>query len=293
MTRRSSAFGYTLLMPAVVILSALIAYPLVLLVIMSLRPGRFLSLQQAGPGFGLSQYTEVFRNPDTWSTMLRTFLYVGGVTIPSFLIGLGLALLLRRPFRGRRWLRTLILLPWAVPGVAASTVFLWMLDSTFGIVNKVLMHLGLMSMPVPWYGQTSTAMVAVIAPTVWKLYPLFAMALMAALQTIPDELYEASSIDGAGAMSQFRSVTWPGIRPAAYIVGIIAFLGVFREFDFIFPLTAGGPNSATLTMPIDIYLQAFQFSNAGYGAALGVVATVIAAVVATLLTFAMTSRANK
>ncbi len=290
MTRRASVFGYSLIMPAVLILAALIAYPLGLLVIMSLRPGRFLSLQQAGPGFGLSQYIEVFQSPDTWVTLVRTFVYVAGVTVPSFLIGLGLALLLRRPFRGRRWLRTLILLPWAVPGVAASTVFLWMLDSTFGIVNKVLLHFGLISMPVSWYGQSSTAMVAVIIPTVWKLYPLFAMVLMAALQAIPDELYEASSIDGAGSLGQFRSVTWPGIRSAAYIVAIIAFLGVFREFDFIFPLTAGGPNNATLTMPIDIYLQAFQFANAGHAAALGVVATIIAAVVAMLLTVAATSR---
>lgn len=278
LARRRALFAYALLIPAVLFVSLLIAYPLLLALQLSFTPGRFAGLRQAGTGVSLEQFRAVLGDPGTVASVSRSAIYVVGTIAPAFLLGLLVALLLRHPFPGRRWLRTLILLPWAVPGVAASAIFLWMLDASFGVINKILLSLHLLNEPVAWYASPSTAMFAVILPTAWKLFPFFAMILLASLQTVSTELYEAARVDGAGAAAQFRNVTWPGIRGPAYAALIIASLGVYREFDFIFPLTRGGPDDSTTTLAISIYQQAFQFSNMGFASALGMLSTLIAGV---------------
>lgn len=278
LTRQRSRFAYFLLTPAVVFVGMLIAYPLFVALELSLTPGRFATLSNTARGFSLEQFTAVFTDPDSLAVLGRTAVYVVGTIAPAFGLGLAVALLLRHKFPGRRWLRSLILLPWAVPGVAASAIFLWILDAAFGVANKFLVTLNLIDSPIAWYGNPSTAMAAVIMPTAWKLFPFFAMILLASLQTVPNELYEAARVDGAGLWMQFRSVTWPGVRGAAYAALLISTLGVYREFDFIYPLTRGGPDNATTTLAISIYQEAFQFSNMGFASALGIVSTLIAAV---------------
>lgn len=276
--RRQRRFAYLLLMPAVMFVGLLIAYPLFVAVELSLTPGRFATLDTASSSLSLEHYIQVFVSPDTLYHLWLTFVYMAGTLVPAFLIGLAVALLLRDPFPARRWLRSLILLPWAVPGVAASAIFLWMLDGSFGIINKMLTALSIIERPIAWYSDPRTAMVAVIFPTVWKLFPFFAMILLASLQTVPTELYESARVDGAGVWQRYRAVTWPGIRGAAYSALLIGGLGVFREFDFIYPLTRGGPSDVTTTLAISIYREAFQFSNMGFASALGVVSTLIAGV---------------
>lgn len=276
---RRTLFAYTLLAPAVIFVVALIAYPLIMAARLAFLEGRFTSLLEAGKHkVGLGQFTRLWDDPSTWSSLRQSVVYVIGSLAPSFVLGLGLALLLWHPFRGRRWIRTLILLPWAVPGVLASAVFLWMLDQSFGIANSLLVKAHLIHSPVPWYSSTHTAMIGVILPTVWKLYPFFTIVLLAALQTVPEELMEAAWVDGAGPIRRFTTVTWPAIRGPAYVVIIISALGTYREFDFIFPLTRGGPSDATSTLAIRIYNEAFQYSDMGYAAATGVFATLIATV---------------
>lgn len=291
LSRRRGRFAYLLLTPAVLFVGLLIAYPLIVAIQLSFTPGRFTSLNNAVGGVGFEHYTAVFTDPDTLAQLIRTAVYVVGTITPAFVLGLVVALLLRHPFSGRRWLRSLILLPWAVPGVAASAIFLWMLDGSFGVVNKLLVAVGLVDSPVAWYSNPNTAMVAVIAPTVWKLFPFFAMILLASLQTVPNELYESARMDGAGLLMQYRAVTWPGIRGAAYAGLLISTLGVYREFDFIYPLTRGGPDDVTTTLAISIYREAFQFSNMGFASALGIVSTLIAGVFVIVGGRAM-SRAN-
>lgn len=278
LSQQRRRFAYFLISPAVLFIGLLIAYPLFVAVQLSVTPGRFATLNTAERGVSLEHFGAVFTDPDTLRQLFLTGIYVVGSIVPAFLLGLAVALLLRNPFPGRRWLRSLILLPWAVPSVAASAIFLWMLDGSFGVLNKFLTLLGVIDFPIAWYSDPSTAMVAVIAPTVWKLFPFFGMILLASLQTVPNELYESARMDGAGVVMQYRAVTWPGIRGAAYAALLIASLGVYREFDFIFPLTRGGPDDATTTLAISIYREAFQFSNMGFASALGIVSTLIAAV---------------
>src|SRR5690606_12377571 len=144
---------------------------------------------------------------------------------------------LNQVFPGRRLFRTLILVPWAVPGVTATIAFLWIMTPTFGVLNYLLRTLNIIEADVNWFGDPSTAMIAVIAPTAWKAYPFFTVMLLAGLQTIPRDYYEAAAVDGAGRYAQFRYVTWPGIKRFAVLGLLFNAMHTFREFDFIYAST--------------------------------------------------------
>ena len=169
-----------------------------------------------------------------------------------------------------------MLLPWAVPGVMVSIVFLWLFDASFGVVNYALRSLGLIAVDVAWYTNESTALIAVIVPTIWKAYPFFTLTLLAALQSIPADLYEAAGVDGASARQRFANITWPGIRGPAVLALILNGLWAFREFDIIFAATGGGPAKATETLGIRAYNEAFGYFYMGRAAVIGVLMLAIA-----------------
>lgn len=269
-----------MLSPVVVVVGLLMAYPLYVAFDLSLRGGQINDLLSLGDlPLTVGNYVEVLTDPDLLGDIWRSVVYTFGVLAPAFGIGLLLALLLNRSFPGRRVMRPALLLPWAVPGVAASAAFTWMLDASYGVINSLLRRAGLIEQNIAWLADSDHAMVAVILPTVWKYYPFFTLVLLAALQAIPGELYEAARVDGAKAWQQFRYVTWAALRPASSLAIIITGVGVFREFDFIYPLTGGGPNDATQTLAVRIYNEAFQFFQLGTAAALGVVTIALMALV--------------
>jgi multiple sugar transport system permease protein len=199
--------------------------------------------------------------------------------VPAFLAGLAAALVFNREFPARRWLRSLMLLPWAVPGVIVSLNFLWMLDASYGVVNALLRDAGLITTDVAWFVDSRTAMPAVITATVWKSFPFFAITILAALQSIPKEHYEAAQVDGASHGQQFVHITWPGIRRPAALAVLLNALWTFREFDIIFASTGGGPAGATETLGILVYREAFSSFRFGTAAALGVLMLATALVV--------------
>ena len=277
LARRERRFAYALLMPAVVTVFALIAWPMYLIVSISFREGKSLNFAALGQRpFGLGNYASVLTDSATWHSAWVSFAYTFGTIVPAFAIGLGTALLLNRVFPWRRWLRSLMLLPWAVPGVMVSIVFLWLFDASFGVVNYALRSLGLITVDVAWYTNESTALVAVIVPTIWKAYPFFTLTLLAALQSIPANLYEAAGVDGASAWQRFANITWPGIRGPAVLALILNGLWAFREFDIIFAATGGGPAKATETLGIRAYNEAFGYFYMGRAAAIGVLMLAIA-----------------
>jgi multiple sugar transport system permease protein len=272
--------AYGLLVPALLLVLLLLAYPLYIALDLSVRDAQTFNLAQLSKApLTLRHYAELLDSTEWLYDLRRSAVYTFGVTLPAFLIGLGLSLLLNRAFPGRRILRPLILLPWAVPSVVVSAGFAWMLDASYGVVNYLLRATGVIAQNIGWFTNTDTAMTAVIMPTIWKYYPFFALVLLAALQTVPGDLYEAARVDGAGPGAQFRYVTWPAIRSPAVLALIIGGLGVFREFDFIFPLTGGGPLDATQTLTLRIYNEAFRFFNMGTAAVIGVVTVGVAALV--------------
>ena len=267
---RRPLLAYAMLSPAIVAVIFLIAYPIWVAVNVSTREGRTMNiarLDRLPRGWG--NYERVLDDPANWEALLCSAIYVVGSVAPAFLIGLALALLLNREFPGRRWVRSLMMLPWAVPGVVTSIAFLWLLDGSYGVVNSMLRTVGLMHGDIAWYARQETAMFAVIVPTVWKGFPFFALTLLAAMQAIPHQLYEAARIDGASAIDQFRFITWPGIRGPGLLAVILHSLWVFKELDIVFAATGGGPAGATETLALRVYLEAFQFFRLGSASAMG------------------------
>lgn len=274
--RRRGLFAYGTLAPTLLVVAVLMAYPLYVALDLSLRGGQISDLLDlSGNPYTLGNYAEVLGSSGLFADVVRSVVYTLGVVVPAFAIGLGLALLLNRAFPGRRIIRPLVLLPWAVPGVVVAAAFSWMLDSSYGVVNYLLRTVGLIDENVAWLADGRTALAAVIVPTVWKYYPFFTLILLAQLQSIPAELYEAARVDGASPVRQFRHITWPAIAGASTLAVVITAIGVFREFDFIFPLTGGGPNEATQTLAVRIYTEAFQYFEMGTATALGIVTMAI------------------
>jgi len=280
---RRPLLAYALLSPAIVAVAFLIGYPIWLAVDVSLREGRtmnILRLDRLPRGWG--NYARILDEPANWDALVRSAIYVVGSVTPAFLIGLGLALLLNRAFPGRRWIRSLMMLPWAVPGVVTSIAFLWLLDGSYGVVNSLLRRTGLLEGDIAWYARQETAMLAVIVPTVWKGFPFFALTLLAAMQAIPHQLYEAARIDGASPIDLFRHVTWPGIRGPGLLAVTLHSLWVFKELDIIFAATGGGPAGATETLALRVYLEAFQFFRLGSASALGLMMMALCAILVLL-----------
>jgi multiple sugar transport system permease protein len=277
LARRRRLFAYGLLAPAVVAVAALIAWPMYLILSISFREGKSLNFLALGDRpFGLGNYASVLGDADTWHSVWVSFAYTIGTIAPAFLIGLLTALLLNRVFPLRRWLRSLMLLPWAVPGVMVSIIFVWLFDASFGVVNYFLRTLGLISTDIAWYTNESTALFAVIVPTIWKSYPFFTLTLLAAMQSIPESLYEAAAVDGATAWQRFVHITWPGIRGQATLALVLNGLWAFREFDIIYAATGGGPAKATETLGIRAYNEAFGYFYMGRASVIGVLMLVIA-----------------
>jgi len=275
---RLLAWGF--LLPAFAAVAALVAWPIWIVVNMSLRPGRALELSKLfSQSLGLANFERVLGNAATWQAFAHSAIYTVGTLIPAFLAGLGFALLFNKEFPARRWLRSLLLMPWAVPGVVVSLNFLWMFDASFGVVNSILRRLGLASTDIAWFVDADTAMLTVIAATVWKSFPFFAITLLAALQSIPKSQYEAARVDGASAWQEFREVTWPNIQRPAVLALILNALWTFREFDIIYVATGGGPAGATETLGILVYREAFGSFRFGTAAAIGVLMLATAALI--------------
>jgi multiple sugar transport system permease protein len=281
--RRQTIIAYGLLAPAFLLVAGLIVYPLYMVLETSMRVGRapnVARLDRLPLGFG--NYWRALTDDVVWHSAGVTVVYAVGTIAPAFLIGLLLALLLNRDFPGRRWLRSLMLLPWAVPGVVAAIAFLWMFDSSYGVVNAQLRKIGLATTDIAWFVHGDTALFAVILPTIWKCFPFFALTLLAALQSVPQTLYEAARVDGASPFQIFRNVTWPGIRGAAALALVLQGLWVVKDFDLVFSTTGGGPSRATQTLSLLVYEEAFQFFRMGQASAIGVLMLILCACLAFL-----------
>ncbi|CAH1651386.1 carbohydrate ABC transporter permease [Chelatococcus asaccharovorans] len=277
--REGYGFALALLAPSSTLIGALLLAPLVLLLIISFKSvklGNIALILRAD--FTWDNYIRVLSDPATWHSLSISGAYILGSSIMAFGLGLATALILNEKFPAQRLFRTLMLLPWAVPGITATIAFLWILQPSFGVFNFMLRTLGFAAQDINWFGDSRLALLAVIFPTVWKTYPFFTIMLLAALQTIPRELYEAASIDGANKWRQFQWITWPSLRRYAIVALVFNAMYVFREFDFIFASTKGGPQGATDTIAIRIYNLAFETFDMAAASALGVLTFVLVAI---------------
>lgn len=218
---------------------------------------------------GLENYQRMFGDANFGRAMRTTLIYMVFVVATSVGLGLISALLLNQRFRGRSIARGIITLPWAFPDVPTVLIFLWILNPSFGIMNVLVRLLGVEQNP-RWLIDAGWAMPAVVGIATWKAFPFYSLVILAALQTIPHELYEAAKVDGASAFQSFRFVILPSIAPTLMLMSLLAAIFAFRQFALIWLSSGGGPGGATETLVIRVYNTAFRFFDFSYGATLGV-----------------------
>ena len=232
---------------------------------------------------GLANFAHLLSDNRFWSS-LGTTLYFAVVAVSlEIALGLGIALLLHRSFAGRGVVRTAVLVPWALPTVVAATMWEWIYNPDFGIMNHLLQELSLISGPVSWLGDPFWAIHAAILADVWKTTPFAALILLAGLAAIPTDLARAARVDGARSLRVFFEITLPLLRPALVVTALFRFLDSFRIFDAIYVLTGGGPANTTETLAVYIYKVVFQTLRFGYGSAIAVAMFLLAAVVSVAL----------
>ncbi|MCX5494052.1 sugar ABC transporter permease [Kaistia dalseonensis] len=268
----SRAFPYLLILPMLALEGALIVYPII--------RGALFSLDTPD-GLGLDNYRQMLVDPDFWRMIRNTLVFTLSVDVIILTIGLSLALLMNWSFRGRSIVRSLLTVPWAIPEVPVAITFVLMLDPSFGVFNAFLRLVPGVTESPQWLLDPVLAMVVVITVTVWKGFPFYSLVLLSALQSVPDELYEAAKIDGAGRFAQFRYITIPGIRGTLALLAVLAFIYSTQQFTLIWLITGGGPVDATTTLAPAIYMQAFRFYNFSYAGAIAVVGFLISAVATT------------
>jgi multiple sugar transport system permease protein len=200
---------------------------------------------------GIDNYLYWLKNPDFLLVLGNTLIYTVATIVVKFLLGLASALLLNRKFWGRNFFRIFYLIPWVLPSLVTCFTWRWLLDDLVGLVNFLMTRVGLHG--VAWLSRPGTALGSVIWVNIWRGFPFFGILLLAALQSIPDELYDAARVDGAGPLASFRHVTLPGIRQIAMIAVMLSTIWTFNDFEIVFLLTRGGPGYSTMIMVPFVY----------------------------------------
>jgi len=260
MTKRENGYGFV--MPALVLLSFVTVYPIFYVFYLSLH--RKLLIFDISKYVGLDNYLFLLQDDRFWNAMKNTVYFTAVSVSLELLIGLSLAILLHRSFRFKGLVRAIVLIPWAIPTVVSARMWEWMYNTDFGILNYML------GAKINWLGDTFWAIHAAILMDVWKTTPFVVILLIAGLKVIPQELYQAAKIDGAGNWAIFRRITFPLLRPVILIVLIFRTLDAFRVFDAVYVLTGGGPANTTETLSIYAYKVLFQTLQFGYGSTLSV-----------------------
>ncbi|MBX3066092.1 MAG: sugar ABC transporter permease [Anaerolineae bacterium] len=262
---KRSTQGYLMVAPAVLWLLILLAYPFILAIWIAFTNK---TVGQPGEFIGLANFTRQWDSMIFRRAFLNTFVYTAAATIVKLGLGFGLALLLNQAFIGRRFVRATILLPWIVPTVLSAMVWKWMFDPNLSSINWVLRNMGLITKNIPWLTDPTMAMVSIIIVNVWRGIPFFAITLLAALQTVPQELYDAASIDGAGPLQRLRKVTVPLTMPVMVIVTIVSIIGTLGDIQVVYSLTRGGPNNSTQVLATLSQTVGLSNGQLGQGAAI-------------------------
>ena len=263
---RDRSLPYLLIAPTIAVLLALSIYPLVYAIKVAFQGGAGDSLH-----WTLANFARLATDRFFLAALWHTLIYASVALTFEFLLGLSLALLLDRPVRGRSLFRAALLVPMMLPPVVVGVVWRLMLNADFGAINGTLKSIGLNTDALTWTASPGLALVSVIAVDIWQWTPFMFLVLLAGLQAIPQEPYEAALIDGSSAWQTFRYVTLPLLRPAILIALLLRTMDLLRVFDQIFILTEGGPGFATETVSLYIYRSAFRFFDFGYAAAMSFV----------------------
>ena len=267
--RGERALALGLMAPALLVAAVFAFYPIVNSCWLSLHR-LVLGLPGLGQPFvGLDNYRRLWGDPAAWDSLAVTLAFVAWSTGLEVLIGLGMALVLNRAFRGRGLTRAAVLVPWAIPTVVSSQMWRFIMNDRYGLLNLVWHGQDLGSYQA-WLAQPGWALAARVAADVWKTSSFAALLILAGLQTIPDELYEAARLDGAGAWQRFWRITLPLVKPAIFLALVFRTMDAFRVFDLVFVMTQGGPGGSTEVLQFFGYKKIFAEGFMGYGSTISV-----------------------
>lgn len=279
--RRNQIQGFLLFLPVLIWILAVVIYPIVVSVVLSFQDARLSAVNARWVGF--ANYVRVLeRDPEFWTAAKNTVVWTAANYVVQMGVGLLIALLLNRRFRGVESLRTWIVVPWVIPTVAMAIMWVWMLNASVGVINHLLLGLGLLAQRTAFLGDPVAAMPTVVILNSWRWFPLVTVVLLAAMQTVPDELYEAALVDGASAWARFRHVTLAWIRPTVHVLSLLVLIWIFNSFVVVWLTTQGGPGNATLTLPVLVYKRAFSVFRLSEAAAISVLMSVVLLVLAML-----------
>lgn len=269
-SRASRRFVATALLPAWAFLVLLIGYPLLKVLVDGFSHSNLVNPSVSGFA-GVENYSDVLADPHFLGAVRSSLVWTIGSVVGEYALGLGSAVLLNRRLRGRGVFRMLTFVPWLVPIIVAGMTWEWMLNPDFGIVNAVLVRVGATDSPINFLGDSAWAMPTVIFVNIWRSFPYYTITFLAALQAIPPELKEAAQIDGASAWRSFWAVSFPQLRSPSLIIVFMHLIWTAVNFDFIWVMTQGGPNYATMTLPLLIYRYSMQDFNVGMASALSTI----------------------
>ena len=259
--------GVLFLLPAAVFLLVFLTYPLGLGVWLAFTDAR---IGRAGVFIGLENYVSLWGDHVFWLSVFNTVLYTVAASFLKFALGLWLALILNEHLPFKAFFRAIVLLPWVVPTVLSAIAFWWIFDAQFSIISWLLIKIGLIDTPINFLGDSTNARASVIAANVWRGIPFVAISLLAGLQTIPQSLHEAATLDGASGWQRFYNITLPMLTPIIAVVMTFSVLFTFTDFQLIYVLTRGGPLNATHLMATLSFQRAIPGGHLGEGAAIAV-----------------------
>ena len=271
---------FLLTLPTLIVVFVIFGIPLVYSLALSLH--RINMLTQQWVFVGLQNYLDILPNPDFVAALGRTAYFALVTVIGGLILGFAMALVLNQNFPGRNFLRSVVLVPWAMAPVAVGVLWSWMLNGEYGTFNAVLFDLGLVDSPIHWLADGRLAFNMVALAHVWNQAPLASLLILAGLQSIPENLHRAARIDGAGAVRRFFSITLPWLRPMLLLIMILTTINSIMAFDLFWIMTRGGPGSATTVFSWMGYAYAFQFFKFGEGAAILYVLTILCLILAAL-----------
>ena len=252
--------------PSVLMLVVLLALPIT---------QAFLRTFQSDAGWGVDNYVRAARDDHlAWLALRHTFSFAFFSVVGQYILGFAVALLLSGRLPLRPAFRVLFLLPWMFPAVVPGITWRWIFDGLFGVLNEVLYRVGYYAetdIPIAWLGQTSTALGATIVANIWRGFPFMMVLLLAGLQSINHEMYEAASVDGASAFRKFRDITLPSMKGISFVALLLAWIGSFMNFAIVQVMTGGGPANSSEVFATLVYKNAFVYADANYAATLGII----------------------
>ena len=290
--RRLHILPYALVIPIILFEGIMVVYPIAQGIY-----GSFTRIELASKTpptwVGLDNYIRMFKDPAFWKVMQTTLTFTGLVILVAIGAGLLTALLFNRPFRGRPFARAMMMMPWAFPEVPVVMIFIWILSPQFGVVNLLVRWIPGITQNPQWLQVPELAMMWMVLIASWKAFPFYSLVILAALQSVPQEIYEAAKVDGANPWQLFWRITVPSIGTTLELLVVLASIFSFKQFTIIYLMTGGGPIGATETIVIRIYNTAFRFYDYSYATALGVAGFIVSLVIAFFFIILQARRAQE